>query len=216
MTSSSFLDHIFNPGEFVPIKNRDNDYGFPYRVGDPESARKLEKYIQDNENGVWFHTCPTNGKQNIIREETADGVLYRLGACYADKLITDWRYLLLESDHKGFEQEWLKILVRLRQRIVSLYISGNVSVHALIRVDAKSKEEFTRIADRFKRLVPFGACGGSLTALRATRLPGVVRNDNGREQRLLYLNPKPTARPIYEEKTPFREPLQNGATFNKL
>jgi hypothetical protein len=200
---SGVLDVLFNHGEHVPIKRRDNDYGFPYHVGDSKSAAKLNDYVKQNENGAWFYTCPTNGKYNIVRQEEKDGgVTYRQGACYADKLITHWRYLLLESDEKGFEQEWLKILVRLRQRIVALYTSGNVSVHALIRIDATSKEEFTKIADQYKRLVPFGACGGSLTALRATRLPGVIRGDNGREQRLLYLNPKADGSPIYKKRTP--------------
>ena len=196
VTCAQYLEAVFNAGEFVAVKIADHDRGFVYHVGDSSAAKRLANYVKLNVAGIWYYTCPVDGKYRKV--QTQDG--WRIGACYGDDRITDWRFLLLESDHKGFEREWLNILVQL-PNVVACYTSGNVSTHALVRISATSKEEFNRIADEYKRLVVIGACEGSLTATRATRLPGIVRGDNGREQRLLYLNPAGRS-PIYKKEKP--------------
>jgi hypothetical protein len=193
VTPSQYLDAVFRPEENVAVKVDKLDRGLVYQVGDYESAARLNRYVKTNTAGAWYCTNPVDGQYNL----KPDG---NRGGCYGDRRITDWRYLLLESDHEGFEQHWLNIVVQLNN-VVALYTSGNVSVHALVRVSATSKDEFNRIADQYKRLAQVGACERSLSATRATRLPGVVRADNGREQRLLYLNPNADGQPIYEAKT---------------
>ena len=77
----------------------------------------------------------------MIRERNPAG-----RAFYADCLIADYTHLLVESDEEGFEQCWLRMIVQQPERIVALYTSGNISVHALIRINAKSKVEFDSIA----------------------------------------------------------------------
>jgi hypothetical protein len=193
VTPSQYLDAVFRPEENVAVKVDKLDRGLVYQVGDYESAARLNRYVKTNTAGAWYYTNPVDGQYNL----KPDG---NRGGCYGDDRITDWRYLLLESDHEGFEQHWLNIVVQLKN-IVALYTSGNVSVHALVRVNATSKDEFNRIADQYKRLVQVGACEGSLSATRATRLPGVIRGDNGREQRLLYLAPNPDSQTIYQKET---------------
>ena len=193
VTPSQYLDAVFRPEENVAVKVDKLDRGLVYQVGNPESAARLNRYVKTNTAGAWYYTNPVDGQYNL----KPDG---NRGGCYGDDRITDWRYLLLESDHEGFEQHWLNIVVQLNN-VVALYTSGNVSVHALVRVNATSKDEFNRIADQYKRLVQVGACEGSLSATRATRLPGVVRGDNGREQRLLYLAPNPDSQTIYQKET---------------
>ena len=193
VTPSQYLDAVFRPEENVAVKVDKLDRGLVYQVGDHESAARLNRYVKTNTAGAWYYTNPVDGQYNL----KPDG---NRGGCYGDDRITDWRYLLLESDHEGFEQHWLNIVVQLNN-VVALYTSGNVSVHALVRVNATSKDEFNRIADQYKRLVQVGACEGSLSATRATRLPGVVRGDNGREQRLLYLAPNPDSQTIYQKET---------------
>jgi hypothetical protein len=191
---SDYLDSVFNPGERVAVKISEKDTGLVYTVGNAKDAVRLNRYVTLNEAGAWYYTNPVDGQRNPTT------------SCYSDARITDFRHLLLESDKEGFEQEWLKIVVQL-PHVVALYTSGNISVHALIRVHgATDKESFDRIASQYRRaMVPLGACEGSLTATRATRLPGVVRRDNGNVQRLLYLNPRASVREIYrcpEKKKP--------------
>ena len=92
------------------------------------------------------------------------------------------------------------MLVQEPLAIVALYSSGNKSVHALVRIQANTKAQFNRFKDEFKRkYCPLGADDGAMSAVRLTRLPGVVRRDNGKVQRLLYLNPRPAMTPIYKK-----------------
>ena len=113
--------------------------------------------------------------------------------------VTAWRYAVLECDHEPKEiwwPIWLKILVQLKLRIVSLTTSGGKSVHALVRVDCASKEEWDAFkAEHLRPLVRLGACDGSLSAVRLTRLPGCYRGQNLQE--LLYLNPDADGTPIF-------------------
>jgi hypothetical protein len=88
--------------------------------------------------------------------------------------------------------------------VVSLVTSGNVSVHALVRIGASSFSEWQQKRDELARLyVPLGACPGSLTASRLSRLPNVVNGKTGKLQRLLYFNPVVKAdKTIYKKETP--------------
>jgi hypothetical protein len=91
--------------------------------------------------------------------------------------------------------------VQIPEPILAIYESAGKSVHALIRTNAKSKAEFDEIADEYEQeYAPYGADPAVLTAVRSTRLPNVVRGDNGRCQRLLYLNPGAIAEPIWSRK----------------
>jgi hypothetical protein len=194
VSPSRFLDIVFAglPG-YAVAKNSDHSDGFLYRPGDTEAAQRLNVYARANECGAWFYTCPMIGERNPAGR-----------AFYADALIADYPHLLLESDKDGYDQCWLRMIVQQPERIVALYTSGNVSTHALIRVNARSKVEFDSIAADYEaRYAPLGACPGSLTATRATRLPGVMRN--GKPQQLLYLNPNADSTPILHRE-PF-EPL---------
>jgi hypothetical protein len=92
---------------------------------------------------------------------------------------------------------WLSILKQLSLPIVSITLSGNTSAHAIIRLEASSFEQWTTaVSSISEQVIPLGACPGALTAVRLTRLPGVIRGDNGNEQRLIWLNPNPASMPI--------------------
>jgi hypothetical protein len=113
--------------------------------------------------------------------------------------VTDWRYMVIESD-KAPEQLWLRMLVQAPLPIAAIYTSGGRSIHTLVRVDQPSKEAWDQLKDSIKRdLITLGVCPGSLTAVRLTRLPGCRRGETGQIQRLLYLNPQPTNRPIFNQ-----------------
>jgi hypothetical protein len=91
-------------------------------------------------------------------------------------------------------------------------------VHALVQIDARTKSEWDGEKEAMKRaLVTLGACQGSMSAVRLTRLPGCWREGKTVEekspgkkkfhyirfkrpglQKLLYINPEPPMRPICE------------------
>jgi hypothetical protein len=118
--------------------------------------------------------------------------------------------LVLESDTADAAQ-WLSALVQLPLPIVAIYTSGGKSIHALVRVDARSKSEWDALRnDLLPVLCPLGADPAAMTAVRLTRLPGMFRHGtrgkNGellrysrpRMQELLWLNPDAPARPILD------------------
>ena len=138
---------------------------------------------------MWFLCQPVSGKwypnpRNRDRETGTMKLSRR-----SQEAVTAWRYLVLESDEAP-EDLWLNFLAILPLPIAAIYTSGGKSIHALIRVFARSKEEW----DGIKRvmvgvLTKLGADAGALSAVRLTRLPGCLRGQ--RKQELLCLNPEP-------------------------
>jgi hypothetical protein len=101
--------------------------------------------------------------------------------------------MLLESDlseieHPGVGKEWLKFLALLKAPVVSIVSSGGKSIHALVRIDATSMDDWNKKVRKYKE--PFrelGADVSALTAVRLTRLPFCYRN--GTLQELYYCDP---------------------------
>lgn len=98
----------------------------------------------------------------------------------------------LEKDVVEVPGLWLKLLAMMPLAIKAIYSSGGDSWHALVVVDMETKADFDEyLRMRAKRTLPvIGADPGAMTPVRLTRLPGCTRG--GREQRLIYLNPKPS------------------------
>ncbi len=145
------------------------------------------------DDGVWFLPQPVDGEYHPNPRQ--GGKLSRR----SEESVTAWRYAVLESDEASAD-EWLRCLVQMPLRITSICESGGRSIHALVRVDAASKKEWdANIAAIKCVLVTLGADAGALSAVRLTRLPQAARG--GRLQRLLYLNPSPDGRPIWDGRT---------------
>ena len=112
--------------------------------------------------GAWIRVNPLDGK----------GV--------KDENVTDYRYVLVESDSLPIEQQ--NALMRdLELPIVTLTHTGGKSLHAIVHIDAKSREEYrSRVAYLFDVCEKNGlhidkACKNPS---RLTRLPGFQRGDN--------------------------------------
>jgi hypothetical protein len=200
LSPTDFLDAVFNDGEQIFCATTCKPYEQPgyemlYKVRDKRNSKSINRVMGErNTNGAWYVLNPVD---DSCRRANAN--------------VVDFRHILLESDKDGIRDLWLRMIVQLAVPIVALYESGNVSVHALIRIDAKDEAEFDSIHDRYIReMCPLGACDGSLTASRLTRLPNIVRADNGRMQRLLYLAPEATNEPIYKRMAApgRRDPMQ--------
>lgn len=95
----------------------------------------------------------------------------------------EFRHLLLECDKVSLEQQWA-ILKATNLPISAVIFSGNQSLHAWVRLDAKDKAEFDQRA-RFVFSHPLLTEFDSATknAGRLGRFPAVIRE--GREQRVI-------------------------------
>lgn len=222
------LDSLYRPGEKVLVFTSFTSQGellhtcgtpgqthrlakFPPRPGFSEPAPVLSGFPRGAQNGCWFLCSPVTGEWTPnANNRDAHGA--KLGRRHA-ACVTRFPYLVLESDEAP-PADWLRILVQLADPIVAIYTSGGKSYHALVRVDAATKEEFDlRRHEYCLRLAALGADKAAITAVRLTRLPGCLRFGTGegrdhkpyldregkpapRMQQLLYLNPQAEARPI--------------------
>jgi hypothetical protein len=143
--------------------------------------------------GVWLLAQPVTGE--FQPNPRLGGKMSRR----SEEAVTAWRYAVLESDSADPE-DWLRCLVQVPLRIVSICESGGRSIHALVRVDAESKLDWdAKMAAIKPLLIILGADRGALSAVRLTRLPQAMRG--GRRQRLLYLNPDANGTAIMNQPT---------------
>lgn len=185
ITSGQFLDHLYAPGERVLVFTHYESQGqLFYEVG----AKPQEAIPAGSPSGVWFLVNPVDGEYHPNPRQ--ENKLSRR----SEESVTSWRYLVLESDVAD-PNDWLGCLVQLPLKIAAIYTSGGKSIHALVRVDAVSKQHWDEERDAIKPIVvTLGADANAMTAVRLSRLPGTLRGD--RPQTLLYLDPTPTGAPI--------------------
>jgi hypothetical protein len=145
----------------------------------PEDVDRLGR---TNTQGAWFLLNPVTG--DYAEREGAKP------SRRSEATISAYKHVLVESDNVNLG-EWLAILRQLDLPIVCVTLSGNASAHAIVRVSADNRDEWVAAAKKIADLVvPLGADPNAITAVRLTRLPGVVRKDNGNEQRLIWFNPE--------------------------
>ena len=190
------LRALFYPNETTIIFTQERSQGqLVWSHSTPDE--KLDSIVRTNREGAWFLLNPVSGE--MLWAERLQKRTRR-----SEENTTSFRHVLVESDSMEIGL-WLSILKQLSLPIVSITLSGNTSAHAIIRLEASSLEQWTTAASSVaEQVIPIGACPGALTAVRLTRLPGVIRGDNGNEQRLIWLNPNPTAIPI-EQFSKIRE-----------
>ena len=221
ITAGEFLDAIFPAGEKTLIFTNfygQGDFGHvagqpgeSYRIGQRPGIRPEPAELPQVERvGAWFLPVPMDGKWHA-----SGGVDKKTGlplrSRRSGKSVMSWRHLVLESD-EARDEEWLNLLCQLPLPVSALYTSGGRSIHALIRIDARSKGRFDEMRDRMSPfLAKLGADPAAMTGVRLTSLPGVfrcgtekvkqgrreyVRYKEPRLQRLLYLDPDPEVRAL--------------------
>lgn len=198
LDSDSFLSLLYLSHEKALVFDNDKTQGQAVWPDDP-----LPK---TGKNGVWFIAQPVDG-------EYYPNPRTKKMSRRSEESITDWRWMILESD-KAPLRHWLGAIVQMPLRIAALYTSGSRSVHALIRIDARTKKHWDelkkKMAPGLRYLVTNGADPGVLSAVRLTRLPFAFREGKwgkGGEyikfatpalQKLLYVNSKPEPRPLID------------------
>jgi hypothetical protein len=190
------LRAIYQQGEHTIIFNDDQSQGqLVWHHGVPDDV--VDRLVARNERGSWMLMNPVDGNFKPIRRLGTRPNGKARCSRRSEENTTSFKYLLLESDNLPIDL-WLTIISKLSPPIRSITLSGNESAHTLIQVNRNTKAEWLLEMKRFAELmVPLGACPGSLTAVRLTRLPGVTRADTGKPQKLLYLDPSPN--PVFPE-----------------
>jgi hypothetical protein len=201
------LHKLYRQGERVLVFTASQSQGAEVweHPGLAGNLATLNHLTHDCEHGVWFLAQPVTGEfVELDRLKTDHNPAGRSRRC--EECVTAWRYAVVESDEVPTDQ-WLKALVQIPLRISAIYTSGGKSVHALVRIDAKSKAHWDSIVreEMLPVLVRLGADPGALTAVRLTRLPNCMREEKKQLQRLLYLTDEPDAVPICEK--PVREKI---------
>ena len=121
----------------------------------------------DPEAGAWIRFNPLDGKD--CRDEN----------------VTDYRYALVESDSVDLEKQ-NAIIRELELPVACLVHSGNKSIHAIVRVEAASWEEYD---ERVRYLYDVCEKNGlkvdrqNKNPSRLSRMPGIMRN--GKKQFLM-------------------------------
>ena len=188
ITVDDYLRTIYGDGEKTVIFTDERSQG-QLVWGHSTPRGMVDRLVKYNRVGAWFLMNPVSGEKTFID---------RLGKASrrAEESISAYKFALVESD-KIKPNLWLTILKKLPLPIVSITLSGNESAHSIILINATSKEQWSeRVRKLASLVVPLGACQGSLTAVRLTRLPFVERRDTGKTQTLLYLNPTPSPQPL--------------------
>jgi hypothetical protein len=143
----------------------------------------------------WSH-ADFLGQSNLRQSENFSNRSYDVQFGTVLEALCAWLYLLIETDVAPIPL-WRKAVVQWPLPIVAIYESGGSGDHVLLRINAQSKEDFDRKSAQYDpELIRLGACPGSVTARRLSRLPNCMRGQTGRLQRLLYLRPDADGTPI--------------------
>jgi hypothetical protein len=153
------LGTLYQEGEKVLVFTSEmsqGDYGFEVRKGEgfpgrgfrlgarPGVKAEAGELPRTGRLGVWFLCNPVDGvwKPNGGLDKQNRPMVSRRSA----PNVTSWRYLLLESDELEAEI-WMNVLAQLPLPIGAIYTSGGRSVHALVRLDARTQDELRQASE---------------------------------------------------------------------
>ncbi|MDQ8206204.1 hypothetical protein QEH52_01690 [Coraliomargarita sp. SDUM461003] len=188
--AAGFLDVLYPEAEKVLVFTNQRSQGQAVWPDESLPAGAAE--------GVWFLPQPVDGKYHPNpRSVDKDGK--PKSSRRSMESVTAWRYMLLESDEADM-RDWLGLLVQLPLRVAAIYSSGGRSVHVLIRIDRPTKDSWDQakaeLLPTLNLLCVAGIDMKAVTAVRLSRLPQCMRGK--RLQKLFYVNPNPSARPLCE------------------
>jgi RecA-family ATPase len=194
----SFLETVFRQGEFVGISEA-------IEIKDPKgvSISPNGGWVRAKES--WIADIKQRGLASVFK--STNGLYVRInpmqnGNGKADKDITSYRHVLIESD-EGTKEQQLGALHAIGLPISVITDSGNRSLHALAVVDAPDEATYR---ERFEILRQY--CEQSLglkvdpknkNPSRYSRLPGAPRARRNNETNELVLDPD--GHPIIDQQT---------------
>jgi hypothetical protein len=196
MNAWSYLAHLYRPGETVLVFDKFDSKSpmSELTIGAPTDCRVPKSISTGGRHGfgVWYLCNPVDGRWYPNPRQG------NKLSCRSEESITSFRYAVLESD-QALANEWLAFIFQLPIRVAALYTSGARSIHCLVLIDARSKDEWDATIAPLKRpLKVLGADPACLSAVRLTRLPQCSRPEKGGFQKLLYLCPNPPLAPLVD------------------
>jgi hypothetical protein len=210
ITLAGVLNVLYRPGEKVIIFDVYKSSGqLVWTCGGVSSdVGELNTFRRGKLCGAWFLAAPVTGEYVEDGKMNTDASPHLTRRSW--RTVTAFRYLVLESDEAD-SSHWLSVLAQMPLPIAAITMSGGKSIHALVEINASSKEEWdARVALLKPAMITLGADRGAMSAVRLTRLPLCERlgstNKAGeytrfpepRMQALLYLDAVPTGQPICE------------------
>lgn len=172
-----YLETLFEATEHVGYVTETYDYDGVLKPSKGVYARTAGELIQElnkakdiedvfgtynKSAGAWIRFNPLDGKG--IKNEN----------------VTDYRYALVESDKDNVEKQEA-ILRELELPIAILMFSGGKSVHAIVRIEANTYEEYRKRVDYLYKVCEknkFVIDKQNRNPSRLSRLPGVYRGDS--------------------------------------
>jgi hypothetical protein len=149
--------------------------------------REMKIKVPQSAAGAWMRMNPVLGPRPSR------------GFGFSDCDIADFRFCLVEADSIPLNLQ-CSFFAKLRLPIAAVIGSGGRSLHAWVKVDAKTEQEYRELCNGIlKFLKPFGFDQSNKNPSRLSRLPGVIRQIGGAgdgKQTLHYLNPDCSAKSI--------------------
>ena len=192
------LGRLFRPDELVTvIKHFQVDDSKKVRPDGKGITRSAAEWIQSGNETCTVPQCDA-GAWMMVNPSNGQGI--------EDRHVTDYRFLLLESDGLPLELQ-IAMLRHLPLPIICMTMSGRRSIHAIVEVGAHDAGAYKDIADAILTpLKEFGFDSSCRNPSRLTRAPGAVRKLDVKAptvQELIYLRP-----PAVGPATPIVEPIK--------
>ena len=176
-----YLEALFSPDEYVGYCTRSmakTENGklkyVPAFAGNYQTCGELIKTLKSKPDDIaWAVGDYDKQAGGWIRFNPLDG------EGFYDRNVTSFRYTLIESDSLSIEKQ-REIIDKLNLPVAALVASGNKSLHAIVHIDAQSKEEYRKrvnelysICEKNKLILD----KQNRNASRLSRMPGLVRGE---------------------------------------
>jgi len=147
----------------------------------------LEKIEEKGGISELFSTHNEEGKVNEGLYFSINPIQDAMGGRKA-KNMARMDYALIEFDTISLKQQW-QLIKQSKIPCAAVTYSGGKSIHAIVRVNARSDEEYKwRIRALMDHFSEYDVDTANKDPSRLSRLPGVTRGDTGKEQTLLALD----------------------------
>ena len=214
----TFLEQLYTPDEKLNVvcKFTLNKDGKANPIGGGQTITRAEwvewvqkRGVPQSEAGAWLRMNPCQNGTG------ANGSI-------TDADVTAWKFMLLESDAVPIETQ-LALFNRLKLPIAAIISSGGKSVHAWLKLDSKSADEYSQMVKSVMELLePFGIDQSNKNASRLSRLPSAKRTIKAAGdgmQSLIYLDSNCaalTAEAVEQLKARLSLPVQDGCPMRSL
>jgi hypothetical protein len=173
-------------------KEKANPFGAGETLLRDDWIRSIRDHgVPQSKAGAWIRPNPV--------KEHGSGA----NGAFCDSDVTSYRRCLLESDELPLELQ-LSLWASLSLPVAAIIDTGGRSAHAWVDLNCDTLEEYRAMVSRiYIPLARFGLCLNNKNPSRLSRLPGAQREIGKRgdgAQRLLYLNPEPLEKAIFEKK----------------